>query len=214
MPERGTDTTSFYRGPDAYSTQRDMWDVQQRSVPQADQFFLTSTDSPLVWGTGSSSGSNAADTWYLTPLSPLSRDFTPAQMRLRISTLALNSHIDVAVFVQIHEPDGPTLHVVPQLYLEFEASTAGVKTVNVQEGPNGELPVLRTENHYWLGYNADSAVLRFVAVDTNQTPVIGFREIPYSHESAHSLRLAATASSLQNHFPFIVMLSKRAAEIF
>ena len=215
MGERGVgSTTSLYKGPDAYSTQRDAWDQGLRSQPRADEWFVSTADSPIWWGGGSNSGTPVADTWYLIPLSPLARDFTVAQMRMRITTLVGGGHIDAAIFTFQHDTDGPHLRVIPQLYMEFDATSTGVKTKNVTEGPEGSLPTLRVEHRYWLGYNANSTVTRFLSLDMGAAPVIGARTIAYSHSSSHHLHLDKTVESTSDHFPYIVFLSKKAAEIF
>lgn len=211
MPERGSTTTSLYQGPDSYSVQRDMWDVQQRTMPQADQLALTTFDT--YWGGGVTSHALAAgDTWYLAPLKPLTRDFAVAEARIRVTTLAAGEHADVAVFVQMPEPT-PTLLVVPQLYLEFDVGATGVRTSPVLEGPNSELPILRPERQYWLGFNADTTTSKYATLVGLYT-VTPLREFPYQHESSHQIPLAQTTESANAYFPYIALLSKRAAEMF
>jgi hypothetical protein len=135
-------------------------------------------------------------------------------MRLRITTLAAGQHVDVALFRYIKEGGKRLLKLVPGTYVEFNATTAGVKTIDVQHTSDPyQHPVVRTDGIYFIGYNADSAVLRFRSIDIGASPVIGLRETPYVSGGPHEIDLDATTESSENHFPMIVFLSHVAAEV-
>lgn len=152
MPERGTDTTSYYRGPDAYGAQRDAWDVRRRMLPRANQLvyggdFLAAAHSMTV-----TAALFASDTTFFALLRPLVSDVLLASARLNITTLWAAESFKTAFYKFAVVDDKRSLVQVAGTAVSFPTDATGVVTKDLSSPTQ-----LYAGEDYLLGFLATRA---------------------------------------------------------
>jgi hypothetical protein len=154
MPERGTSTTSHYRGTDAYSTQRDAWEVRRRLLPRADQLVYGGHD---LSGAHTLSATNllSADTTYWSLLRPLTADMQLKEARLRVTTVS-PGNLFRSAFYRLAVVDGVrSLLQVQGTRAQFPTDAIAVVAAGLETEP-----LLYAGTSYFLGFMATSATPR------------------------------------------------------